>query len=84
MKRTAEEIVRELLTRLDSGDESSIDELMAVDMVNHAAAPQGREGWRQIVATIEHDLGPIRADHHTFIGTGDLVGLLAQVGAWPR
>jgi predicted ester cyclase len=73
VERTAEEIVRELFARLERGDESSIDDLIAVEMVNHAAGPQGREGWRRIIAMIEHDLGPMHATHHAFIGTGDLV-----------
>lgn len=73
MARPAAEIVRELFDRLEERDESSIDDLIAEDMVNHAAGPQGREGWRMIIEMIENDLGPIRATHHAFIGEGDLV-----------
>lgn len=73
MRRPAGEIVRELFDRRAAGDESSIDDLIAEDMVNHAAGPQGREGWRLILAMIEHDLGPVEATHHAFIGEGDLV-----------
>ena len=38
----AKAVVRELMRRLGEGDSSAIDEFMAVDMVNHAAGPQGR------------------------------------------
>jgi predicted ester cyclase len=41
--------------------------------VNHAAGPQGREGLRQILQTIEHDLGPISFEQHHLVADGDLV-----------
>lgn len=50
-----------------------VDELMAADLVNHAAGPQGREGWKTILATIEDDLGPIEGELHHLIADGDLV-----------
>lgn len=71
--RTAREIVEELFRRGAEGDLSVIDELVAEDMVNHAAGPQGREGWKQILATIERDLGATTLEHHHFVGEGDLV-----------
>jgi predicted ester cyclase len=73
MGSNAGEIVRELFDRLERGEGSGIDDLIAEDMVNHAAGPQGREGWRLIIEMIDHDLGPIRAVHHAFIGDGDIV-----------
>jgi len=69
----AKEVVQELMRRLDEGDTSAIDELMAEDMVNHAAGPQGREGWKQIGAVIRHDLGPTSREHHQIFGEGELV-----------
>ena len=67
--------MQQLFSRLAAEDETVIDELIAEDMVNHAAGPQrqGREGWKQIIATISNDLGPIEIDHHRLIAEGDLV-----------
>lgn len=74
------EIIQELfsagrLRRYNAGDETAIDELVADDMINHAAGPlrQGREGWKQIIATISNDLGPFEIENHRFIADGDLV-----------
>jgi predicted ester cyclase len=136
-ERPARAIVEELFRRGEAGDDAVIDELVAKDMVNHAAGPQGREGWKQILAIIANDLGAVEVEHHRLIGDGDVcahhmtmtgthqastmpllsgvrvsgapvawtyihiwraengrivehwacrddVGLLAQVGAWPR
>ena len=48
-------------------------DLVAEDMVNHAAGPQGREGLRQILRMIEHDLGPVTLEQHHLVADGDLV-----------
>ena len=67
-------VVEELFRRRGEGDDSVIDELVAEDMVNHAAGPQGREGWKQILATIAVDLGDdITVEHHRFIADGEFV-----------
>jgi predicted ester cyclase len=66
------EVIRELIDRTDRGDPDVLD-LVAVDMVNHAAGPQGREGLRTILATLEHDLGPLTATTHHLFGEGELV-----------
>jgi lactoylglutathione lyase len=71
--RPAREIVEELFRRGAAGDESAIEELIAADMVNHAAGPQGREGWKLILATVRHDLGDATVEHHHLICDGDLV-----------
>lgn len=79
--RDPRDVVEELFRRRLAGDEGVVDELVAIDMVNHAAGgeddlrgPQGREGWKQILALIEHDLGEeITIDHHHLIAEGEFV-----------
>ena len=71
-QRTAKDVVEELFRRQQAGDDTVLDDLVAEDMVNHAAGPQGREGLRQILRTIEADLGPIASEQHHLIGEGDL------------
>ena len=74
MERSARELVEEGFRRLAAGDACVIDELIAEDFVNHAAGPQGREGWRQILAMIKNDLGDDSwTENHRFVGEGDLV-----------
>lgn len=50
-----------------------LDELVAIDMVNHAAGPQGREGLRHILETIRHDFGDGDMEQHHLIADGELV-----------
>jgi predicted ester cyclase len=71
--RTAREVVEELFERQRAADETVLDDLVAADLVNHAAGPQGREGLRQILRTIEVDLGPTELEQHHLVGEGDLV-----------
>ena len=66
------EVVDELFRRQQAGDLSVLDELVATDLVNHAAGPQGREGLRRILRTIEADLGPTRLELHHLVVEGDL------------
>src|SRR5690349_1489950 len=40
---------------------------------DHAAGPQGREGLKDILRTIDNDLGPVTVEQHHLIGEGDLV-----------
>lgn len=70
---SAKDVVLELFRRQGEGDGTALDDLVAVDFVNHAAGPQGREGLRQILRTIDADLGPLTAEQHHLIGEGDLV-----------
>jgi predicted ester cyclase len=49
-------VCSQLFERLDAGDDGVINELVAEDFVNHAAGPQGREGWRLTLQVLEHDL----------------------------
>ena len=71
--RSAKDVVEELVRRQKAGDDSVLDDLVATDMVNHAAGPQGRDGLRMILRTIEVDLGPTEFEQHHLIGEGDLV-----------
>jgi predicted ester cyclase len=71
--RSAKDVVEEMFRRQQAGDDAVLDDLVAADMVNHAAGPQGREGLKRILRTIEGDLGPVTAEQHHLIGDGDLV-----------
>lgn len=71
--RSAKDVVAEMFRRQRDGDDTVLDDLVAVDMVNHAAGPQGREGLRRILRTIEVDLGPVTLEQHHLVGEGDLV-----------
>ncbi len=62
-----------MFRRQKAGDETVLEDLVAEDMVNHAAGPQGRDGLREILRTIDHDLGPITVEQHHLIGDGELV-----------
>lgn len=70
---SAKDVVAEMFRRQQTGDETVLDDLVAVDMVNHAAGPQGREGLRLILRTIDDDLGPVMVEQHHLIGERDLV-----------
>ena len=72
-ERTAKEVVDEMHRRQQDGDPTVLDDLVAEDLVNHAAGPQGREGLRRILGIIEDDLGPLSVEQHHLIGDGDLV-----------
>ena len=72
-QRAAKAVIEEMLRRQVAGDETVLDDLVAADMVNHAAGPQGREGLRLILRTIEADLGPVTVEQHHLFGEGDLV-----------
>jgi lactoylglutathione lyase len=71
--RTAKDVVEELFRRRAAGDERVLEELVSVDMVNHAAGPQGREGLRRILQIIDDDLGPVSVEQHHLLGEGELV-----------
>jgi predicted ester cyclase len=69
------ETVEELFRRLAEADDTAVDEFVAEDMVNHAAGPQrqGREGWKQIIAKVDNDLGRGGLETHHVIAEDDLV-----------
>jgi predicted ester cyclase len=68
----AKAVVEEMFRRQQAGDPTSLD-LVAPDMVNHAAGPQGRDGLDLILRTIDEDLGPVTLEQHHLLGEGDLV-----------
>jgi predicted ester cyclase len=70
---SARDVIEEMFRRQRTGDETVLDDLVAEDMVNHAAGPQGREGLKLILGTIDHDLGPVTVEQHHLIGEGDVV-----------
>jgi lactoylglutathione lyase len=72
--RSAREAVAELFRRQQgTAEDMVLDDLVAIDLVNHAAGLQGREGLRTILQTVEFDLGPTELEQHHLIGDGDLV-----------
>ena len=72
-ERSARNVVEELVRRQEANDVTVLDDLVAEDMVNHAAGPQGRDGLDLILRTIDEDLGPVTLEQHHLIGEGDLV-----------
>jgi lactoylglutathione lyase len=52
---TPEEIVRAFHEAAERRDETAFD-LIAEDFIQHAAGPQGRQGLRGTLATLDHDL----------------------------
>jgi predicted ester cyclase len=53
-------------------DGSALD-LIAENFIQHAAGPQGREGMRQTIATLEHDLDSPTTVIHQVVAQDDLV-----------
>jgi predicted ester cyclase len=47
--------------------------LVAEDLIQHAAGPQGRDGLRQTAATLDADLDQPRATIHRVVAQDDLV-----------
>ncbi|MDX6360114.1 MAG: lactoylglutathione lyase [Nocardioidaceae bacterium] len=68
----AKAVVEEMFRRQQAGDPTALD-LVADDLVNHAAGPQGRDGLDLILRTIDDDLGPVTLDQHHLLSDGDLV-----------
>ncbi|MEP6625896.1 MAG: ester cyclase [Acidimicrobiia bacterium] len=72
-ERSARDVVEEMFQRQEAGDDTALDDLVAEDLVNHAAGPQGRAGLKLILEVIDHDLGPITVEQHHLVGDGDVV-----------
>ena len=70
---SARNVVEELFRRQRSGDDRVLDDLVAEDMVDPAAGPQGRDGLSAVLGAIELDLGPTAVEQHHLIADGDLV-----------
>jgi predicted ester cyclase len=66
-------VIEELYRRQRAGDDHVLDDLVAEDMVNHAAGPQGREGLRAILENIRHDFGDGEIEHHHLLADGEFV-----------
>jgi lactoylglutathione lyase len=75
MPKDPKSVVEELFRRIEADDLSAIDDLMAEDMVNHAAPGRpARDGWKQILSIVKTDLGADSTiEHHHLFGEGDLV-----------
>ena len=81
---SARAVVEELLRRQQASEGLVLDDLVAEDMVNHAAGPQGREGLRQILDNIRHDLGSGEMEQHHLIAEGEFVANHLTVGGVHR
>ena len=66
-------VVAEFSERVAAGDMTAFDDLVAEDFVNHAAAPQGREGLRATYSVLRHDLGDFTTEEHQVVADGDRV-----------
>ncbi len=69
---TPQAVVEEYFARLHRREEAAFD-LVAEDFIQHAAAPQGRAGLRQIALVLDHDLGGPEVRFHHVVASGDLV-----------
>lgn len=69
-----EHTVRAYWDRIAARDASAFD-LIAPDLRQHAATPQGRDGLRQTAEVIAHDLGdPVVTVHHV-VAAGAMVAV---------
>jgi lactoylglutathione lyase len=69
---TPAEVVLAFHERAQQRDGSALD-LIAEDLIQHAAGPQGRDGLRQTMETLEHDLDGPTTEIHRVIAQDDLV-----------
>ena len=69
---TPVETVSAFQRALELRDDSAFA-LVAEDLIQHAAGPQGREGLRLTVATLDHDLDHPTATIHRVVAQDDLV-----------
>lgn len=72
--RTPQAVVEEYFARLHRRDEAAFD-LVAEDFIQHAAAPQGRAGFRQTALVLDHDLGNPYIRIHHVVASGELVSV---------
>jgi lactoylglutathione lyase len=69
---TPAETVSAFQEALDRRDAAAFD-LVAEDLVQHAAGPQGRDGLRRTLATLDADLDDPTATIHRVVAQDDLV-----------
>jgi len=69
---TPAEIVSSFHEAANDRDDSAFA-LVAEDLVRHAAGPQGRDGLRQTLATLDNDLDSPTATVHRVIAQDDVV-----------
>src|SRR3954463_7458204 len=69
---TPAETVQAFHRAAERRDDSAFD-LVAEDFVQHAAGPQGRDGFRQTVATLDHDLDRPTTEIHRVVAEDDTV-----------
>jgi hypothetical protein len=60
-------VVGEFGQRLADGDLCVFGELVAEDFVNHAVAPQGRNGFSATLEHLRHDLGDFTLEEHHLV-----------------
>jgi lactoylglutathione lyase len=69
---TPAQIVLAFHERASRRDETALD-LIASDFIQHAAGPQGRDGFRQTMETLRHDLDGPTTVIHRVVAQDDLV-----------
>jgi predicted ester cyclase len=69
---TPAETVLAFQEAMELRDNSAFD-YIAEDFIQHAAGPQGREGFRQTLATLDQDLDRPAATIHRLVTQDDLV-----------
>ena len=76
---TAEKLAAEVLDAMSRGDIARVGPLVAEDFVDHGAppwAPQGREGYLQILGFL-HSVLRLRYEVHDVVAEGDKVAIRA-------
>lgn len=68
-------VITEFGRRFAAGDPALWEDLVAEDFVNHAAGPQGRDGWRTTFAALRHDLGDFTVEDSHVLAEGDLASV---------
>jgi predicted ester cyclase len=69
---TPTEVVLAFHEAAERRDATALD-LIAEDFVQHAAGPQGRDGFRQTLQTLEHDLDGPTTVIHRVVAEGEFV-----------
>jgi lactoylglutathione lyase len=64
-------VLTEFGERFAAGDETVWEDLVAEDFVNHAAGPQGRDGFRATLAHVRRDLADVTQEEHHVLADGD-------------